>query len=84
MNKRINHLKVMQAIHLIENTELLHTTAQFHDESLEEIVSCYGIFDSWGRTEEKILMTHLYEIALRDEFREAALLVQSMEGEIMI
>ena len=42
------------------------------------------IYSSWGRTEEKILMAHLYEIALRDEFREAALLVQSMEGEIMI
>jgi len=70
--KQIDYGKLVRTIAWIDAQDVSHSTADFIDEVLENILAEYGISEIWTNPEKTILANHMYDLALRDEFREAA------------
>jgi hypothetical protein len=71
---KIDYGKLVRTIGWIDTQDVSHSTADFIDELLENILAEYGISENWTNPEKRILANHMYDLALRDEFREAAML----------
>jgi len=73
---KIDYGKLVRTISWIDTQDVSHSTADFIDELLEDILNQYGVSELWTDSEKVILANHLYDLALRDEFREAARLTE--------
>jgi len=72
--KEIDYRKLVRTISWIDAQDVSHSTVDFIDELLEDILAEYGVSEIWTNSERVILANHMYDLALRDEFREAAIL----------
>ncbi len=81
--KQIDYGKLVRTIAWIDAQDVSHSTADFIDELLEDILNQYGVSELWTDSEKVILANHLYDLALRDEFREAARLTE-LDLQILI
>jgi len=70
-DKLIDGIKLALAIRQLEKSVVLHDCLDIEHESVESILSEYGILDSWSDDELEILKSHLYDMAFEAEAREA-------------
>ena len=70
----IDYGKLTRTITWIDAQDVSHSTADFINELLEDVLAKYGVTEIWTNQEKVILANHMYDLALQDEFREAAML----------
>ncbi len=69
--ENIDGFKVALAIRQLMNCEVLHECYDIEDDGVESILQRYGIFYKWTEEEKAILKEHLYDMAAREEIKEA-------------
>jgi len=70
----MRELKLHRLIEFMKSVELYHDTFDIDEKGIREILYEYGIFDYLTKEELKVMKEELYDLAERNEFREAMVL----------
>lgn len=70
-NNSIDGLKVALAIRQLENSEVWHESYDIEEEGVQNILASYGVFFKFSEAELTILKEQLWEMAAREEIKEA-------------